>query len=380
MLASRYIVRLADFIRTNADRLILDWEDFAAQLKNESALPRRLLRDHVTAILKSLVEELEDAARSNISSTIAGQPGSGASEPIERVAAVHVNLRIDSGFDLAQIVAEYQALRAWIIQRWRENDPEGFRAGAAEIAVLLGAIDRGIAKTIPIYEEREIKYRDLFLGMLGHDLRNPLNAIALSADSLMMAADLSEKEHEYVMRMIRSTRRISRMINDISDLARGRLGVPMQLSRTRISLMKLAHEIADEVQHAIPSSVVTLDAPTSDISGNWDAERLRQLISNLLTNAVENGAGKPVRLIVAGTESDATLEFHNDGPPIPAELLSTMFDPLVRGKGPRENRRGLGLGLYIASQIISAHGGAIDVLSSEDNGTTFTVRLPRGER
>jgi signal transduction histidine kinase len=114
-----------------------------------------------------------------------------------------------------------------------------------------------------------------------------------------------------------------------------------------------------------------------NLDGDWDSERVEQLLSNLLTNAVQHGAEKNVGLSVKGEEDLVLLEVHNEGPPIRKELLGTMFDPLVQGRSSTQNPTGLGLGLFIVKEIASAHKGTVSVTSSEDSGTTFSVSLPR---
>jgi signal transduction histidine kinase len=212
--------------------------------------------------------------------------------------------------------------------------------------------------------------------MLGHDLRNPLNAILLSAMSLAGAEGLNEKQLGTVSRIGSSARRLNQMVNDILDFARGRLGSPMPITRVRANLGNLAGEVADEVRSANPEFLVDIDTQ-GDLDGDWDGERLKQLLSNLLTNAIQHGGAKKVGLSVKGEENLVFLEVHNEGPPIRKELLGTMFDPLVQGRSSTQNPTGLGLGLFIVKEIVSAHNGTVSVASSEDAGTTFSVSLPR---
>src|SRR4029077_8101021 len=160
-----------------------------------------------------------------------------------------------------------------------------------EITRLSEAVDRAVAETVPAYERREAQYRDRFLAMLGHDLRNPLNSILLSALSLAAAEGLNEKQLGTASRIVSSAQRLNRMVSDILDFARGRLGSPMPITRVRANLGTLAWEVADEVRSANPEFLV--DVQTQDnLDGDWDSERVKQLLSNLLTNAVQHGAEK----------------------------------------------------------------------------------------
>ena len=367
-------MRLSEFIRTDTERIVRDWEEFTKTVGSEADLPRWSLRVHIAAILQSIAEDIE---RPELPfERQAKGKGEGTPGPIEHVAAAHVDLRIESGFDLVQIMAEYRALRACVLRLWRETDPDGFLHGGEEITRFGDAVDRAVAETVPAYEQRDARYRDRFLAMLGHDLRNPLNAILLSAMSLAGAEGLNEKQLGTVSRIGSSARRLNQMVNDILDFARGRLGSPMPITRVRANLGTLAREVADEVRSANPEFLVDVDTH-GDSDGDWDGERLKQLLSNLLTNAIQHGGAKKVGLSVKGEENLVFLEVHNEGPPIRKELLGTMFDPLVQGRSSTQNPTGLGLGLFIVKEIVSAHNGTVSVASSEDAGTTFSVSLPR---
>jgi len=198
----------------------------------------------------------------------------------------------------------------------------------------------------------------------------------LSASSLFEAEGPNEKQLGTASRIVSSAQRLNRMVSDILDFARGRLGSSMPITRVRANLGTLAREVADEVRSASPEFWVDVRMQ-GDLDGDWDSKRVKQLLSNLLTNAVQHGAGKKVGLSVNGEENLVFLEVHNEGPPIRKELLGTMFDPLVRGRSSTQDPTGLGLGLFIVKEIASAHKGTVSVTSSEDSGTTFSVSLPR---
>src|SRR5216683_6972528 len=366
-------MRLSEFIKANSEQIIRKWEEFAQTLAGGAGLPRWVLRDHAAAIIKYIAENMEQPQLT--SEEIAKPQGEGPSGPVERVAAVHVALRIESGFELAQIIAEYRALRSCVPRLWRVSDPESFAAGAAEILRFGEAIDQNIGEAILYYEEREIHYRDRFLGILGHDLRNPINAISVGAGLLAMQA-LNETQQGTVTRILRSTQRLDRMVTDILDFARGRLGSPMPLRLGQANLAALVHEVIDEVRSTHEGVEIQFDSD-GDLSGSWDAERIKQMASNLLMNAVQHGSGDEVTVTAMGEQDSVLLEVHNDGPPIAKEMIVTIFDPLTQGGDPDRGRTGLGLGLFIVKEIVSAHRGTITVNSTQDGGTIFSVRLPR---
>jgi signal transduction histidine kinase len=364
-------MRLSEFIRADAERIVREWEEFAKTLSAGAGLPRWILRVHAPAILQSIAQKVE-TPQLPVEQQANGKLSPGA---IEHVTAAHVNLRIESGFDLVQIMAEYRALRACVLRLWRERDPDSFHLGAEEITRFTEAVDQAVAGTVPIYEQHEAQYRDRFLGILGHDLRNPLNSISLSVTSLAGAEGLNEKQLATVSRILSSVRRLDHMVNDILDFARGRLGSPMPISPVPTNLETIVREVADEVQSANPG--FSMDVETNgDLNGDWDSERLKQLLSNLLINAIQHGSGRNVGISAKSEQNIVSLEVHNDGPSIPRKILTTMFDPLVQGGSSDQNRTGLGLGLFVVSQIVSAHRGTIAVASSREAGTTFSVRLP----
>jgi len=366
-------MRLSEFIKFNADQILSEWEEFAKSISRDASLPRWILRDHAAAIIKLIVEEMDN------SPPLTGQELACASEgapgPLQHVAAAHVRLRIDSGFDLAQIIDEYCALRACVLRLWRERDPESFNIGASEITRFAQVIDENVMAAVSYYKERESQYRDRFLGILGHDLRNPINAIVLGTTSLADQG-LSEQQLQTMARIVRSARRLTGMVNDILDFARGRLGSPMPIAIAAANLGVVVREVVEEVQSANPGCRIDFEAD-GDLSGDWDVDRLKQAVSNLLMNAIQHGSGEQVTVRAKSDYTFVRLDVHNTGPAIQDELLATMFDPLVRGSSPNQDKMGLGLGLFIVNEIVSAHKGTIVVTSSEQAGTTFVMRLPR---
>ena len=366
-------MRLSEFIRANVDQIVHEWEEFAKTLSAGTALPRWLLRDHAPAIVKYIADDMDvPQAPAEEEAKSKGEQPSG---PIKHVATVHVSLRVESGFDLVQIMAEYRALRSCVLRMWRQSYPDSFAGGAAEITRFAEAIDQNVAEAVPYYQERETQYRDRFLGILGHDLRNPLNAITLGAH-MLAENGLNEKQRGTVTRILNSARRLNRMVSDLLDFSRGRLGSPMPIAATEANFGQLVSEVVNEVHTANPQFIVNFNS-NGDLEGQWDVERLKQVASNLLLNAIQHGTGKEIKVTATGEENSVVLAVENEGPPIPKELQVTMFDPLVQGKMPDPTRSGLGLGLFVVNEIVAAHHGTIAVTSTQDSGTIFSVRLPR---
>ena len=216
------------------------------------------------------------------------------------------------------------------------------------------------------------------IGMVSHDLRNPLSAIGLSADVLARTAGLDERAARCVRRIRASADRGSRMIRDLLDFTRGRLGGGIQLHTARTELRQVMLGVLDEVETAHPGREVAV-SHQGDARGEWDADRIAQVLQNLVVNALTYGApGSPVRVTTWVETGWVFLSVQNDGPPIPAERLSRLFEPLERATECEDGAaRSIGLGLYIVKQIVTAHGGSIEVRSDAREGTAFTVRLPR---
>ncbi|MFY0572079.1 PAS domain-containing sensor histidine kinase [Archangium lansingense] len=227
--------------------------------------------------------------------------------------------------------------------------------------------------------QEEAQFRERFIGILGHDLRSPLNAIMLSARQLRRRSTLSPVQ--LAQRIEASAERMGKMISDILDLTRARLsgGIPLHLSPT--SLPALCRQVVEELSVAHPGRDISVEAE-GEGDGIWDPDRLAQVVSNLVGNALEHGEGEgPIRVRCRGETELRVLEISNRGTPIPNHLLATLFDPFRQGGSSRSGRSsGLGLGLFIVRELVEAHGGQVSVRSTEKEGTTFSVLLPSDAR
>lgn len=224
--------------------------------------------------------------------------------------------------------------------------------------------------------ERSLAFSERFVGILGHDLRNPLGAI-VTASELLLRRETNERLARPIQRIQASAQRMSRMIEQILDLTRARIGGGIPIVPTPVDLHALTTSLVDELVIAAPQAILVDGA--GDLQGTWDGDRLAQVVSNLVGNAVEHGAtDEPIRVILDGSDPDTVeLSVWNAGV-IPGELLPALFDPFVGAAANARSRRskGLGLGLYIVEQIVLSHGGRVEVRSA-DGGTEFLVSLPR---
>ncbi|MBA3546799.1 MAG: response regulator [Nannocystis sp.] len=223
--------------------------------------------------------------------------------------------------------------------------------------------------------ERTVRFSEMFVGVLGHDLRNPLSAITTAAAVLKHRAE-SEAIAKPVARIVTSSQRMARMIDQLLDFALIRLGRGIPIRRLPLDLAALARAAVDELE-AVHRCSIGFEA-IGDLHGEWDGDRLSQLLSNLVGNACQHRRpGSDVLVRVRGAEDVTLVEVCNEGA-IPPSLLPGLFEPLGVAPAKRQGgSSGLGLGLYISQQVAAAHGGSIQVRSAEATGTRFLVELPR---
>jgi PAS domain S-box-containing protein len=222
--------------------------------------------------------------------------------------------------------------------------------------------------------KRTEQFEERLVGIVSHDLRNPLATISVSAQSLLhRQAELPPFAATAAGRIARSTERMTDMIGQLLDFTRARLGGGIALERRRVDLCEVASAVCEELALVHPGRVrLECDRP---VEGEWDPQRLAQVLSNLVSNGLKHGAPEaPVTVRVGCRGGECWVAVRNQGPPIPPEKAQALFDPFKRGE--THERSGLGLGLYIARHIAVAHGGRIEVTSSAEGGTCFTVWLP----
>jgi signal transduction histidine kinase len=232
------------------------------------------------------------------------------------------------------------------------------------------AKDHAETRARELHEMAEL--RELFIGILGHDLRTPLSAINISAERLLRRGGLAPEDQLLVGRIIHSDERMARMIPQLLDLTRARLGGGLPLTRVAADLRKICESTAEEFDAPIEREL------EGDLTGTWDPDRLVQAVGNLLRNALEHATpGTPVRLAARSEGDGVVVEVSNQGPPIPPEMLPVIFEPFRRARQAEKSPGGnLGLGLYITREITLSHGGTLGGRSS-GGVTTFTMRLPR---
>jgi signal transduction histidine kinase len=274
-----------------------------------------------------------------------------------------------------------------------EATTEGLQAGASDYLTkpfsareLLARVE-GTVKTARVaienarlYEEakRRTEFEQQLIGIVSHDLRNPIGAILLSANALLKREELSARAAQNAARIISSAERAHRLIRDLLDFTQARLGGGIPIERRPLDFHEATRQALEEVEVTFPERRILLEQE-GDGQGEWDVERLGQVVQNLVTNALRYSAPKtPVRVSTRGAEAAVLLEVHNQGPPIAPERIPHLFQAMTRGTQEVDHAtRSVGLGLFIVDQVVRAHGGTIEVSSTEAEGTCVTVRLPR---
>lgn len=224
---------------------------------------------------------------------------------------------------------------------------------------------------------RQAYFRERFIGILGHDLRNPLSAILGSAH-LLLRKGLPEQHARALGRIASSADRMAKMISDVLDLTRVRMGGGIPVAPRRVDLHDVARRVVDELEIAHPERSVRFTS-RDDTWAEVDPDRIAQVFSNLVSNAIQHGDPGEVSVTLQGMGEEVWFEVHNGGDPIPSEIMAELFEPFRRETGTSRKRsaHGLGLGLFIAKELVTAHGGKLEVESTREAGTTFRLGLPR---
>jgi signal transduction histidine kinase len=232
------------------------------------------------------------------------------------------------------------------------------------------------------YSDDVATTRDMFLAVLGHDLRGPLHSIHIAGDVLASPHTLDEVRFQTAMRVIRASKIMNGLITDLLEFTGSRMGREIPIERSDCDLRHACEEALDSIKAVEPDHEF-IQHVSGDLRIRADGARLRQVLSNLLNNAVQHGDKRtPVSLSACGAKDEIVLSVANFGRPIPVEALRIIFDPLVQVPSTTSDvykrpKTSLGLGLFIAREIVRGHSGTIDVQSSEKTGTVFTIRLPR---
>lgn len=372
-------MRLANFILANIEPILAEWVSFARTITPEKDLV--ILRDHAPEILRAVAMDMKKSQTSQQRSEKSkgdGEQGK-ESDVLDAVSDVHAVGRANSGFDMMELLSEYRALRASVIRLWQKSMPDLAGHDLDDLTRFNEAIDQSTAKGVQSYTEQVEETREIFLAILGHDLRNPLAALKLGAYVLSKNENLDARSSRMIIEMSSTVEQMDGLILDLLDFALSRMGHGIPIVTAEMNLEPLCSRAVAEMQTANPLRTIRCTAH-GDLEGKWDSRRLWQVVSNLLGNAIQYGAkDTTVELTVTGETTDVMINVHNEGTPIPPEGITSLFLPMSRHPYHSLVHRpgNIGLGLYIVREIVTAHNGSVEVHSSLESGTDFTVRLPR---
>ena len=376
-------MKFSAFIIANQQTILDGWLSHARTLLPSAAeMPHDELEDHGRQLIVAIAEDMQraqgDAERSAGSRHEVAAPGLAAS-----VAAEHGHTRQVAGFDSVQMHAEFRALRASILRLWARSALADTGAVAAEEIVRFNeAVDEMLARSVERHSQGVSKSRDMFLAVLGHDLRGPLSGITVAAD-LLSRPELPESSRlQVAARIRRACSAITSLSSDLLEYTRTRLGSGIPVEPSACNLTELCEEAIDTVRGSYPEREF-VQRISGDLATRCDVRRMRQVLWNLLDNAVHYGdPARPVTLEALGRTDAVLIRISSFGEPIPAEAMHTIFEPMVRAAGAGAQASGhpgsnLGLGLFIVHEVVRGHGGSVTVSSDREHGTVFAVELPK---
>ncbi|MCR5884637.1 sensor histidine kinase [Rhizobacter sp. J219] len=372
-------MRLSKFISDNLDAILVDWVAFArSQLPAAANMSEVALLDHGRLILQEIAADMRRPQDNDERQAKSEGNGALASRSHDVASRSHARQREQQGFEIEQMVAEYRALRATVLRLWMADAPATHVEDLEDLTRFNEAVDQAIAESLQAFVAEVDRSRDLFLAILGHDLRGPLSTIASCAT---LERRQRPDDCASAVVILRSVGQMKALLDDLVEYTRHRLGSALAIDPACLQLDQFARDTLEEIAAFSPGRALELDV-RGDMQGEWDARRLHQALSNLVFNALKYGfAGTPVHIALDGTRPDeVVLAVRNTGKRIPADTAATLFDPLVRaaddGADSQLAGANLGLGLYVVREIAKAHGGSVDV-SSDDTVTCFEMRLPR---
>ncbi|WP_309673455.1 sensor histidine kinase [Gemmatimonas sp.] len=372
-------MRLSDFIDANIDPILDEWVAFARKQAGSEGMDLDTLRDHASGMLRTIAKDLrtpQTSAEQVVKSQGEAPPDV---SPTESAAQSHGTGRARDGFTVGEMMAEFRALRASVLRLWTESRGDLARADLQDLMRFNEAMDQAMVESVATYTGAVDQSHDLFVAILGHDLRTPLHMITLVAEHVLGAKLVDAPHLPLIARAMRSARRMGHMLDDLLDFTRSRMGTSIAITPRQINLATVVGDAVDEMRSASPHHVFDVQL-TGDLRGKFDGVRLSQALINLIGNAVQHGsASAPVTVTARGEADHVVIEVRNVGPTIDPQDISGLFSPFKRlRRGVQaSDAHHLGLGLFIADQIVLAHGGRLEVTSNAEQGTRFAVHLPR---
>jgi len=373
---------LANFILENTEDILTEWQNFAATVPSATGMDRAALRNDAAQMLATIANDMLTTQSDKEQRAKSEGNGKMATAGPDSVAATHGEQRFASGFDLDEMVSEFRALRASVIRLWIAQRGPVDEDWPYQLTRFNEAIDEALTESVRRFSAQLDRSRELFMGVLGHDLRTPLHIILASSAKLMKEECTPEQRKLLGKYVHDSGQHITEMVTDLLDVVRTKLGGTLPLQHESVDASAVCHEVAEQFRVLHPQGELALQL-SGNLHGSWDRMRLHQLLTNLLRNAFQHGDSSGRITLSASDQGEfVSVTVHNLGEPIEPSVLAHIFQPLRRGQAVHNelDSFSMGLGLYIADTIAKAHEGTLSVQSSSELGTSFTARLPRVPR
>ena len=372
-------MKLHQFILENMEIILSEWVSFARSIQ-PGPMTNKDLRDHAEEMLRTIAKDVATSQTEFERSE--KSKGHLPHTDGETAAEIHADCRLNSGFTIDLLASEYRALRASVLKLWFIDNKCSSQEQANELIRFNEAIDQALAESITRYTESIILSQDIFLGVLGHDLRDPLSSIGAGAQFLMRGGEQEARSVRLGSQMYTSVLRMNKMLDNLLNFTQSRIGGGLKVSLAPTDLALISKQVVDEFLLSHPKRVIH-NTVIGDCTGNWDADRLSQAYQNLVSNALQYGSIESAVAVVTESHEDyIVFTVQNDGVPIPEQNQNQIFDLMHRVPSvdaERNMKKNLGLGLYIVREIVTAHHGDISVSSTEEKGTIFRVQLPRNK-
>ena len=371
-------MRLATFIDENVEAIVATAAEFARTFPAGARLDDAELRDDIALILDAIAKDLgTEQTEVNEIRKSHGQvlplPGTA-----DTAAQTHALLRAKGGFRIEQLVAEYRALRASVLRLWARDGIQLDADALGDMVRFGEAIDQAVAESTAHFVAEADRLRNVFLAVLGHDLRGPLNSILMTSE-LLTRVVADEPLREHTARLMRSGERMRRLLDDLLDYSRASLGVGINVKREAVDLSAALREEIDILRSSLPGHAILFEVD-GGTHGSFDASRLREAVANLVHNAATYGdPHHPIVVRLKGNGETIAVSVENTGESLSEKELSDLFEPLARRNEESTkdtDRTHLGLGLFIVRAVALAHGGDVRAESAQGK-MTFTLHLPR---
>ena len=320
-------MRLSKFIMTNLEEIVTEWESFASTVLPEKQLDRAALRDDAAQILSTIAQDMETPQTA--SQQTEKSQGLGPKTLQDSSAETHSLIRLGQGFNQVQVISEFRALRATVIRLWLNSSPEIDDAAMLQLIRFNEGIDQALANSAARFMEKIEESTNFAIAVLAHDLRNPLHAILSAAELLQIIYPIDIAAlNKIATNMINSGTQMSKLINNLLDFTRTRLGQALPVNRLEIDVAPVCQRVVEELATAYPDRTIELRC-SECLRGSFDETRIGEMLSNLIANAIQHGdPATPITVTVSQEADHIVFQVHNEGTPIPEAALPTIFDPI----------------------------------------------------